>query len=82
MRAHLAALTLLVCTVLAFPAAQSLPPTPAKGGFSVGDILGFPSPDNLVASPVGSTIGWTLNERGVRNIYAADGPAFEPRPVT
>src|SRR5215831_9852046 len=51
-------------------------------GFTVEQILGFPSPDNLVASPTGSTIAWTFNERGVRNIYAAAGPAFEARKVT
>jgi len=81
MRAHLAALSVLLCSVFAFPHAQS-PAPPQTRSFSVDDILGFPSPDNLVASPVGSTIAWTLNERGVRNIYAADGPAFEPRRVT
>jgi dipeptidyl aminopeptidase/acylaminoacyl peptidase len=51
-------------------------------GFTVEQILGFPSPDNLVASPTGSTIAWTFNERGVRNIYAATGPAFEAHKVT
>src|SRR5215467_14398434 len=51
-------------------------------GFTVEQILGFPSPDNLVASPAGSTIAWTFNEHGVRNIYAATGPAFEARRVT
>jgi dipeptidyl aminopeptidase/acylaminoacyl peptidase len=50
--------------------------------FTVEQILGFPSPDNLVASPTGSTIAWTFNERGVRNIYVATGPAFEARKVT
>src|SRR4051812_10737588 len=66
---------LCVAMLAAAPAAQS-------GKFSVQQVLGFPSPDNLVASPVGSTIAWTFNERGVRNIYAADGPSFEPRRVT
>ena len=55
---------------------------PAPLAFSVDQILSFPSPENLVASPVGSTIAWTFNERGVRNIYVADGPRFEPRRVT
>jgi Tol biopolymer transport system component len=51
-------------------------------GFTVEQILGFPSPDNLIASPAGSTIAWIFNERGVRNIYAANAPAFEARRVT
>jgi hypothetical protein len=53
-----------------------------KRPVTVEQILGFPSPDNLVASPIGSTIAWTFNERGVRNIYVAEGPAFEPRKLT
>src|SRR6516165_7826752 len=55
--------------------------TPSSS-ITVDQILGFPSPDNLVASPVGSTVAWTFNERGVRNIYVADGPRFEPRRLT
>ena len=50
--------------------------------FTVEQILGFPSPENLVASPAGSTIAWTFNERGVRNIYVAEGPAYDARRIT
>jgi dipeptidyl aminopeptidase/acylaminoacyl peptidase len=59
-------------------AAQQIP----SRSFTVEQILGFPSPENLVASPAGSTIAWTFNERGVRNIYVAEGPGFEARRVT
>ena len=55
---------------------------PSPRSFTVDQILGFPSPENLTASPVGSTIAWTFNERGVRNIYVADAPGFEPRRIT
>ena len=51
-------------------------------GFTVDQILSLPQPDNLVASPVGSTIAWTFNERGVRNMYVASGPDFKPRRLT
>src|SRR5438093_9303236 len=57
-------------------------PQSASRPFTVEQILGFPSPDNLVASPVGSSIAWTFNERGVRNIYIASGPDFAARRVT
>jgi dipeptidyl aminopeptidase/acylaminoacyl peptidase len=50
--------------------------------FTVDQILNLPQPDNLIASPVGSTIAWTFNERGVRNIYVADAPDFTPRRLT
>ena len=55
---------------------------PAPPAFSVEQILSLPTPDNLTASPVGSTIAWTFNERGVRNIYVADAPDFAPRRLT
>ena len=54
----------------------------APRSFSVDQILSFPSPENLTASPAGSTIAWTFNERGVRNIYLAEAPGFEPRRIT
>ena len=50
--------------------------------FTLDQILSYPFPDNLVAAPTGSTIAWTLNERGVRNIYVAEGPEFTARKVT
>ncbi|MGE0041184.1 MAG: prolyl oligopeptidase family serine peptidase [Vicinamibacterales bacterium] len=71
-------------------ACLAAPPAPlaAAGGQSTGaafaleDALAFPFPDNLVASPRGARIAWTFNERGARNIYVADGPAFAARRVT
>jgi dipeptidyl aminopeptidase/acylaminoacyl peptidase len=68
---------LCVSVLLAFVLQQS-----GARSFTVDQILGFPSPENLVASPVGSTIAWTFNERGVRNIYVASGPSFEAHRVT
>jgi dipeptidyl aminopeptidase/acylaminoacyl peptidase len=73
--------TLLI--LLSVPlAARSAQQNTSPHGFTVDQILGFPSPENLIASPAGSTIAWTFNERGVRNIYVAEAPAFEPRRVT
>ncbi len=45
-------------------------------------LLSSPFPDALVVSPVGSTIAWTFNEQGVRNIYLAEGPEFKSRRIT
>ena len=74
---------ILVALLTSVPlAATSLQQTSRQGAFTVEQVLGFPSPENLVSSPVGSTIAWTFNERGVRNVYVADGPAFEPRRIT
>src|SRR5947208_11166472 len=73
--------TLLI--LLSFPlAVGSSQQNAVQQGFTVDQILGFPSPENLIASPVGSMIAWTFNERGVRNIYVAEAPGFEPRRIT
>ena len=60
------------------PAAQPA----AAPAFSLDQVLAFPFPDNLVASPKGSMIAWTFNERGARNIYVAEGPDFKARRIT
>jgi dipeptidyl aminopeptidase/acylaminoacyl peptidase len=70
----------LVVSALFGCAALALFAAPAR--FTVDQILSLPTPDNLIASPAGSTIAWTFNERGVRNVYAADAPGFVPRRLT
>src|SRR5437016_7330777 len=77
MRSTLSILALSI--VLPFSSRAAQAPT---ASFTVEQILSFPSPENLVASPVGSTIAWTFNERGIRNIYVASAPMFEARRVT
>jgi dipeptidyl aminopeptidase/acylaminoacyl peptidase len=73
----------ILLALLSVPlAAASLQQASQSPEFTVHQILGFPSPENLIASRSGSRIAWTFNERGVRNVYVADGPAFEPRPLT
>ncbi|MEO8678495.1 MAG: prolyl oligopeptidase family serine peptidase [Vicinamibacterales bacterium] len=63
------------------PVVVAQAPAPAPT-FSLDQVLAFPFPDNLVASPKGSMIAWTFNERGARNIYVAEGPDFKARKVT
>ena len=59
-----------------------LPAEAESGPFSMEQVLNYPFTENLIASPAGSTIAWTFNERGVRNIYAADAPDYAARRVT
>ena len=54
----------------------------AQSAFTVEQVLSHPFPADLVAAPTGSRLAWTLNERGHRNIYVADGPDFRPRKLT
>jgi Tol biopolymer transport system component len=75
----------LVTLTLAVAAGGSLimrPATAAGRPFTLDQVLGFPFPEHLVAAPTGSVIAWTFNERGLRNIYIAQGPDFAPRPLT
>jgi len=72
----------VACFTVFVLGATSTPVQQAPRAFTVEQILSFPSPENLIAAPVGSTIAWTFNERGVRNVYVADGPSFEARKVT
>src|SRR2546421_5964067 len=76
MRSRLSVLLLSLVMMGGATAAQS------PSSFMVDQILGFPSPENLIASPAGSTIAWTFNERGARNIYISDGPEFAARHLT
>jgi dipeptidyl aminopeptidase/acylaminoacyl peptidase len=55
--------------------AQAPPPT-------VDQFLSFGFPEHLAASPTGSALAWTLNERGLRNVYVAEGPEYKPRRLT
>ena len=65
----------LLASIVAAVVVNAQAQTPARG-FTLEQILSYPFPDNLVASPKGSTIAWTFNERGARNIYIAEGPDF------
>jgi len=50
--------------------------------FGMAQVLSYPYPSDLVASPGGAQIAWVFNEQGVRNIWIADGPDFRPRRLT
>jgi dipeptidyl aminopeptidase/acylaminoacyl peptidase len=50
--------------------------------FSLENILSYPFPTELTSSATGSRIAWAMNEKGLRNIYVAEGPEFNPRRLT
>lgn len=83
--ARRAALCLTSVAALALPAAaQQRPSAPAPVGapFTMAQVKSYPFPNELTAAPAGSRIAWALNERGVRNIFVAEGPDFAPRQLT
>lgn len=66
----------IFCLVLNLPILQ------AQSSFSMDDILSFPFPESLTASSNGMQIAWTFNEKGLRNIYVAEGEDFVARRLT
>ena len=54
----------------------------AAKSFTVEQIKSYPFPTELTAAATGSRIAWALNERGLRNVWVAEGPDFRPRRLT
>ena len=50
--------------------------------FTVEQIKSYPFPNELTAAATGSRIAWAFNERGLRNVWVAEGPDFQPRRLT
>ncbi len=67
---------LVVATGLA-PAASAAPPA-----FTLDQVRGYPFPNELTSAKTGSRIAWAFDIRGQRNIWVAEGPAFQPRKLT
>jgi dipeptidyl aminopeptidase/acylaminoacyl peptidase len=55
---------------------------PLLAQFTIEQIRSYPFPNELTASAKGARIAWAMNERGLRNIYVAEGPDFKPRKLT
>ncbi len=54
----------------------------AQRSFTLEQILSAPFNGNLVVARSGNRVAWTSNEKGKRNIWAAEGPDFAPRQLT
>ncbi len=70
-----------VCGVLLVAAAAARAQQ-SSAPFSLAQIMGYPYPSELVAAPSGASVAWVLNERGVRNIWAATAPDWTPHRLT
>ena len=71
---------LVSVAVLAAPAAR--PEARQTAPFSLEQILGAPFTSELVAAPAGQRVAWVFDDRGARNLWVAEGPAFARRRVT
>ncbi|GJG89186.1 hypothetical protein tb265_43670 [Gemmatimonadetes bacterium T265] len=60
---------------------SAAPPTSATP-YTLDQVTGYPFPAELTAAASGARLAWTLNERGRRNVWTAEGPDFVPRQLT
>ena len=54
----------------------------AEAQFTLEQVFSAPFPTSLTASSDGSRVAWVFDERGARNVWAADAPGFEGRRLT
>ncbi|MHA4807040.1 prolyl oligopeptidase family serine peptidase [Flavitalea flava] len=50
--------------------------------FTAEAVTGYPFPSELTSAATGSRIALAINEKGIRNIYVAEGPSFSLRRLT
>ena len=75
---------LLLLTFSILPPLGATRPAAAAPGpaFTLEQVKSYPFPGELAAAATGSRIAWTLDERGVRNVYVAEAPAWKARRLT
>ncbi len=56
--------------------------SPARGRYTLEQVMSSPFPSQLVAAKNGGRLAWVFNKRGVRNVWVADAPEFRARQVT
>jgi len=54
----------------------------AAQSFTMEQIKSYPFPNELSAAATGSRIAWAFNERGLRNVWVAEGSDFKARRLT
>ena len=58
------------------------PQVASAQSYSIADVLSPPFPYELISARSADRIAWIEYERGMRNVWAANGPRFEPRRLT
>ena len=70
------------CIVLAFALVCFARGAVAQNQVSLEELLSAPFPENLKAAKKSNRVAWTFNQEGKRNIWVAEGPAFQARRLT
>ncbi len=68
--------------VLALLLAPAIVISQQSTAFTIEQIRSYPFPNELTAASSGSRIAWAFNERGLRNVWVAEGPEWKARQVT
>ena len=68
-------------SLAAFLACSAAFSAPAKR-FTVEQIMSAPFPTDLTAAAKGGAVAWVLNQRGARNVWAAEAPDYKGRKLT
>src|SRR5215470_2098822 len=50
--------------------------------FTLEQVLGGPFPTGLTAAAKGGAVAWVLDQKGARNIWVAEAPAYQGRKLT
>ncbi len=51
-------------------------------GFTIEQVMSAPFPTDLTAAPKGGRYVWVQDDRGMRNLWVAEAPAYQGRPIT
>src|SRR5690606_34340127 len=73
---------LALALALAPPAAWSAAAQQLRPRFSIEDVVSYAFPYDLVSARKADRIAWIEFERGMRNVYTAAAPDFEPVRLT
>jgi len=76
------AILVLIVLVAAAGGRATTAQSPAPAPFTLDGVMSYPFPSELEAASSGTRIAWVLYERGVRNVFVAEGPGFTPRQLT
>jgi len=68
---------LLPLIAAAAPAAE-----PARGAFTLEQVMGAPFPSDLTAASTGGAVAWVFDARGTRDVWIAEPPDYRGRAVT
>jgi dipeptidyl aminopeptidase/acylaminoacyl peptidase len=70
---------LFVAGIALSPSAATASP---QAGFTLEQVLSYPFPVDLTSSAHGDRIAWVIDQSGVRNVWVAKAPGFQPHQVT